>query len=164
MKNGDIKYKEFTDKSQLYSYIRQQLYSFREESPDTVALLANAAALLKLQLNDVNWAGFYLLRKGHLVLGPFQGKPAVAEIDIGQGVCGTAVQQGTTQLVDDVHSHCNHIACDLATNSEMVVPIFIRNEIFGVIDIDSPVTARFDAEDKQGLEQFADVLAELLAE
>ena len=155
----DIEYREFSSKAQLYGYINEQLRLIGEETSDVTAVLANASALLKLQLADVNWAGFYLLREGRLVLGPFQGKPAVAEIAPGKGVCGTAVQEGVTQLVEDVHSCCNHIACDLSTNSEIVVPIYVNGGIFGVIDIDSPVTARFDCEDRKGLEQAAEILA-----
>ena len=146
----DLNYQEFADKKQLYAYLHEQLHLIGAETTDFGAVLANAAALLKLQLQDVNWAGFYLLKDGRLVLGPFQGKPAVAEIAVGVGVCGTAVQERRTQLVEDVHTCCNHIACDFSTNAEIVVPMFIDGEIFGVIDIDSPEPARFDLADAAG--------------
>ena len=110
----------------------------------------------------MNWSGFYLLKNGRLVLGPFQGKPAVAEIAIGAGVCGTAAQTRKTQIVEDVHTCCNHIACDFSTNSEIVVPIFADGELYGVIDIDSPVNARFDSEDAQGLETAANILSDYI--
>ena len=155
----DLDYKEFENKTMLYASLHEQLRLIGAETSDFGAVLANAAALLKLQLKNVNWAGFYLLKGARLVLGPFQGKPAVAEIVVGSGVCGTAVQERRTQLVEDVHACCNHIACDLATNSEIVIPIFVHNEVVGVIDIDSPEPARFDHEDAAGLEEFAVILA-----
>ena len=155
----DLDYKEFENKTMLYAYLHEQLRLIGAETSDFGAVLANAAALLKLQLKNVNWTGFYLLKGTRLVLGPFQGKPAVAEIAVGSGVCGTAVQERRTRLVEDVHACCNHIACDLATNSEIVTPIFVHNEVVGVIDIDSPEPARFDHEDAAGLEEFAVILA-----
>ena len=158
----DLDYKEFANKTLLYAYLHQQLRLIGAETADFGAVLANAAALLKLQLKNVNWAGFYLLKEERLVLGPFQGKPAVAEIAVGTGVCGTAAWERKTQLVEDVHSCCNHIACDLATNSEIVVPIFVHNEVVGVIDIDSPKPAYFDHEDVVGLEEFAVILASFM--
>ena len=158
----DLDYKEFANKTLLYAYLHQQLRLIGAETSDFGAVLANAAALLKLQLKNVNWAGFYLLKEERLVLGPFQGKPAVAEIAVGTGVCGTAAWERKTQLVEDVHSCCNHIACDLATNSEIVVPIFVHNEVVGVIDIDSPKPAYFDHEDVVGLEEFAVILASFM--
>lgn len=158
----DIEYQTFDTKPALYEFLGSQLRLMGEETKDITAILANAAALLKLELAQVNWAGFYLLKEGRLVLGPFQGKPAVAEIAIGKGVCGTAVAERSTQLVDDVHACCNHIACDFSTASEIVVPIDCGGELFGVIDIDSPVEARFDTDDKEGLECFAAVLSEVL--
>ena len=102
------------------------------------------------------------MKNGRLVLGPFQGKPAVAEIQVGSGVCGTAVEQCRTQLVEDVHACRNHIACDLSTSSEIVVPIFVRGQLYGVMDIDSPLPARFDGEDRAGLEQTARILGDIL--
>ena len=155
----DIEQKVFDTKSELYNYIHEQLKLICEETPDETAVLANASALLMLELSEVNWAGFYILKDGKLVLGPFQGKPAVSEIEIGAGVCGTAAQSRETQIVEDVHTCCNHIACDFATNSEIVVPIFTNGELYGVIDIDSPVNSRFDNEDAKGLEETANILS-----
>lgn len=160
----DIEYREFAAKPELYGFIHEQLQLIGDETRDVTAALSNAAALLKLELTEVNWAGFYLMKDGRLVLGPFQGKPAVAEIPVGKGVCGTAVKERATQLVEDVHSCCNHIACDFSTSSEIVVPIFVKDSIFGVIDIDSPVPARFDEEDKAGLEKASDILSRIVAE
>lgn len=160
----DIQYREFDTKPELYSYIHEQLLLIGEECGDITAILANTSALLMLELSDINWAGFYLYKDGGLVLGPFQGKPAVAKIPIGSGVCGTAAEQRATQIVDDVHSCCNHIACDMATSSEIVVPIFVNGEVYGVIDIDSPVYSRFDGEDKDGLEKAAGIISRLASD
>lgn len=158
----DIEQKTFDTKPELYGYIHEQLKLICAETSEETAVLANASALLMLELSEVNWAGFYLLKNGKLVLGPFQGKPAVAEIEIGAGVCGTAAQTRETQIVEDVHTCCNHIACDFATNSEIVVPIFTKGELLGVIDIDSPVNSRFDSEDAKGLEEAANILADFI--
>ena len=156
----DIEYKPFPQKSELYAYLCENLRAIARETRDETAILANASALLAMELRDVNWAGFYLLKNGRLVLGPFQGKPAVAEIAIGQGVCGTAAETKRVQRVENVHRCCNHIACDLATNSEIVVPILRADgSLCGVIDIDSPVLSRFDAEDEAGLLSAAEILA-----
>lgn len=155
----DIEYEEFSAKSELYRFIQEKLWLICEETSDFYAILSNAAALLWLELSDVNWAGFYLYKGGRLVLAPFQGKPAVAEIPIGKGVCGTAAQELKTQIVKNVHTCSNHIACDLNTSSEIVVPIISAGRLIGVIDIDSPVTARFDEQDKVGLETAADIIA-----
>ena len=126
--------------------------------PHKIANLANAAAAIWQAMENINWAGFYLMEKGKLVLGPFQGKPACIEIAVGKGVCGTAVAERKTQLVEDVHQFPGHIACDSASNSEIVVPIYENREIFGVLDIDSPYYARFTAEDQAGLEELVQVL------
>lgn len=159
----DIEYRKFESKPELYAYICNQLKLNTEETKDITAILANTSALLMLELNDINWAGFYLYKNDKLILGPFQGKPAVAEIAIGDGVCGTAAQTLKTQLVEDVHSCCNHIACDLATSSEIVVPIMLSdNTLFGVIDIDSPIFSRFNDEDKIGLEHAAEIISRYL--
>lgn len=158
----DIEQKTFDTKPELYNYIHEQLKLICEETPDETAVLANASALLMLELTEVNWAGFYLFKNGKLILGPFQGKPAVAEIAIGSGVCGTAAQSRETQIVEDVHTCCNHIACDFSTNSEIVVPIFVEGDIYGVIDIDSPVNARFDNEDAKGLEMAASIISDFI--
>ena len=156
----DIEYRAFETKREMYNYIHKQLQMIAEETNDITAILANASALFMLELEDINWAGFYLYKNEKLILGPFQGKPAVAEIAIGKGVCGTAAETLETQLVEDVHSCCNHIACDMATSSEIVVPIKLSDgSLFGVIDIDSPVLSRFDDEDKKGLEYAAEIIA-----
>lgn len=123
-----------------------------------VSNLANASALLWEHLPDLNWAGFYLMKDGKLRLGPFQGKVACVEIAVGKGVCGTAVKEKATQLVPDVHQFPGHIACDCASNSEIVVPIYLAGEIYGVLDIDSPLLNRFSEEDRVGLERFVKVL------
>ena len=120
---------------------------------DPVANMANMSAVLFNGLENLNWAGFYVLRGETLVLGPFQGKPACVRIPLGKGVCGTAAQTGQTQLVKNVHEFKGHIACDGASNSEIVVPIFKDGRVWGVLDIDSPVLARFDAADQTYLEQ-----------
>lgn len=137
-----------------YQLLAKQLRSFLEEEPFFIPALSNASALLKEALQEVNWAGFYLMKDKRLVLGPFQGKPACIHIEIGKGVCGTAVQKDKTMLVSDVHEFPGHIACDSASNSEIVVPIHKNGEIVGVLDIDSPIKNRFTKEDQEGLELF----------
>ena len=118
------------------------------------------SALLFNQLEDVNWAGFYLHKESQLVLGPFQGQPACIRIPIGKGVCGTAAETRTIQRIDDVHAFSGHIACDAASNSEIVIPLIVNDELIGVLDIDSPKFGRFDADDEAGLKQIADILIE----
>ena len=145
-----------------YSLLCQNLFSITEGVPYETANLANASALLWEHLPDLNWAGFYKMTDGKLVLGPFQGKTACIEIKIGRGVCGTAVAENKTQLVYDVHQFPGHIACDCASNSEIVVPIHVNGKIWGVLDIDSPVIGRFSEEDKTGLEEFVKVLEKVL--
>ena len=130
-----------------------QLRSLLEAERDPVANMANMAALLYQSLPEINWSGFYLLKKGTLVLGPFQGKPACVRIPLGKGVCGTAAARRETLLVPDVHAFAGHIACDGASNSEIVVPILHNGQTWGVLDIDSPVLNRFTEEDRRGLEQ-----------
>ncbi len=137
-----------------YQLLRKQLAALLEEETFFVPALSNASALLKETLTDINWAGFYLMREGALVLGPFQGKPACIHIAVGKGVCGTAVQKDQTMLVADVHEFVGHIACDSASNSEIVVPIHKNGTIVGVLDIDSPIKNRFTKEDQEGLEMF----------
>ena len=142
-----------------YKTLNAQLSALVKGVPHPVANLANAAALLYHTLDGLNWAGFYLLEGDTLVLGPFQGRPACIEIPVGRGVCGTAVAEGKTQLVPDVHEFPGHIACDSASNSEIVVPIHVGSEIVGVLDLDSPHIGRFTEEDRAGLEEFARILA-----
>ncbi len=141
-----------------YPALNAQLSSLVHGVPHRVANLANAAALLYNTVEDLNWAGSYLLENGALVLGPFQGKPACIEIPVGRGVCGTAVEENRTQLVPDVHQFPGHIACDSASNSEIVVPIHAGGQIAGVLDLDSPHVGRFSEEDRAGLEGFVRVL------
>ena len=159
----DIEYKSFAQKLDLYAYLEEQLRRIAGETADQTAILANASSLLMLLLPEINWAGFYLMRNQKLILGPFQGKPAVAEIPIGEGVCGTAAQTLSIQRVENVHRCCNHIACDLATNSEIVLPILLADgSLYGVLDIDSPILSRFDAEDEAGLSRFAAVISDVV--
>ena len=141
-----------------YKVLNQQLSVVVEDVPHPIANLANAAALLWDTLPEINWAGFYLLEGEKLILGPFQGKVACVEIAIGKGVCGTAVAESATQLVPDVHAFPGHIACDSASNSEIVIPLRKNGDIIGVLDIDSPVFNRFSETDKVGLEKFAEIL------
>ena len=145
-----------------YTALCAQLSSLIEGIPYETANLANASALLWQELSDINWAGFYKMEAGKLVLGPFQGKPACIIIPVGRGVCGTAVAENRTQLVADVHQFPGHIACDCASNSEIVVPIHKNGEIWGVLDIDSPLFARFTEADQQGLEHFVSILEKAL--
>jgi len=142
-----------------YKQLNSELTALIEGVPHKTANLANAAALLFNTLKDINWAGFYLLEKSTLVLGPFQGKPACIGIPVGKGVCGTAVSKGEALVVADVHAFPGHIACDSASNSEIVLPIRDKNgNIIGVLDIDSPVFNRFDMQDKEGLSEFVSIL------
>ena len=128
-----------------------------------LATLSNTSALLYERLTDVNWAGFYLLEGDTLVLGPFQGKIACVRIPVGRGVCGTAVSENRVQRVEDVHAFAGHIACDAASNSEIVLPLVVNGKIIGVLDIDSPEYSRFSTEDEQGLSELVDHLEKLLA-
>ena len=145
-----------------YHLLHAQLESLTKDVPHKVANLANASALLWEALSDINWAGFYMLEGETLILGPFQGEPACIEIPVGRGVCGTAVAQNATQLVDDVHKCPGHIACDCASNSEIVVPLRRDDKVIGVLDIDSPVFARFSQADRDGLEKFAELLQKVI--
>lgn len=145
-------------KPALYRQLVQELQGLLAGERDFIANLANGAALIFHSLPDLNWAGFYLLKDGELVVGPFQGKPACVRIAIGKGVCGTAAARRTTQVVRDVNEFPGHIACDAASNSEIVVPMVRNGELLGVLDIDSPQRARFDEEDRQGLEAFVAAL------
>lgn len=145
-----------------YHILLQQLAALTDSVPYETANLANASALLWQHLPDINWAGFYKMTDGKLVLGPFQGKTACIVIPVGKGVCGTAVAQDHTQLVADVHQFPGHIACDSASNSEIVIPIHKGGSIWGVLDIDSPLKNRFTETDKAGLESFVRVLESIL--
>ena len=145
-----------------YKALCAQLRALTQNVPHPIANLANAAALLWEHLPDINWAGFYLLEGDTLVLGPFQGKTACIEIPVGKGVCGTAVAENATQLVADVHAFPGHIACDSASNSEVVIPLRRDGRVMGVLDIDSPLYARFTENDRQNLEIFAKILEKTL--
>jgi L-methionine (R)-S-oxide reductase len=145
-------------KSLLYRDLAASVTSLLDGEPDALANLANASALLAAALDRINWCGFYLLRGDELVLGPFQGKPACVRIPLGKGVCGTAAARRETLVVDDVLAFPGHIACDEASRSEIVVPIVEAGRLAGVLDVDAPEPARFDDEDRAGLEQFVGVL------
>lgn len=141
-----------------YQTLNKQLCALVHAVPHWIANLANASALLYHTMDRLNWAGFYLLENSTLVLGPFQGKPACIEIPVGRGVCGTAAAEDKTQLVFDVHQFPGHIACDAASNSEIVIPIHADGQIVGVLDLDSPHVGRFTEEDRTGLEEFVRIL------
>ena len=145
-----------------YKAIAQQVSALVEGVPYEVANLANVSALLWQELPRINWVGFYKMTDGALVLGPFQGKPACIRIEVGKGVCGTAVAEDRTQLVYDVHQFPGHIACDCASNSEIVVPVRVNGEIWGVLDIDSPEIGRFTEADQMGLEEIVGILEQVL--
>ena len=145
-----------------YDTLAAQLAALTEDVPYEIANLSNASALLWENLPDINWAGFYKMVDGALVLYPFQGKPACIRIPVGRGVCGTAVAEDKVQLVYDVHQFPGHIACDCASNSEIVLPIHVKGEIWGVLDIDSPFIGRFTEDDRIGLEKFVDTLEKIL--
>ncbi|SEH88861.1 GAF domain-containing protein [Rheinheimera pacifica] len=152
-----------TDKTALYRLLNQQAQALIDGETDLIANMANLSALLFNQLPDLNWAGFYIMRAGELVLGPFQGQVACVRIAVGKGVCGTAVATGQVQLVKDVHEFPGHIACDAASNSEIVLPLRHKGEIIAVLDIDSPLLARFDSDDQAGLEQLIKLFEQHLA-
>jgi L-methionine (R)-S-oxide reductase len=141
------------DKPAAYAQLHQQLRALLADETDRIANYANFSALVFSSLPDLNWAGFYLLQRDVLVLGPFQGKPACVRIPLGQGVCGTAAQQRTAMVVPDVHAFPGHIACDSASQSELVVPLIRGGELLGVFDVDSPLRGRFDADDRVGIEK-----------
>ena len=146
------------NKKEQYKLMNVQLEALITDVPHRIANMANASSLLYDTLEDINWAGFYLMEDGILVLGPFQGKVACLRIPVGKGVCGTAVTEDKTQRIADVHQFPGHIACDSASNSEIVVPLRCNGKVVGVLDIDSPVFERFDEEDQMGLEEFAQIL------
>ena len=150
------------DPAALYPLVKQQLEALVAGVPYPIANLANAAALLNQALADINWVGFYLRQGDKLVLGPFQGKTACIEIPFGRGVCGTAAAKDETQLVTDVHEFPGHIACDSASNSEIVIPLHKDGIVAAVLDIDSPTTGRFTEADKAGLESLVPILERIL--
>jgi GAF domain-containing protein len=146
---------DFRDKARAYAHLAQELGALLAGERDPIANAANTAALIFAALPQVNWAGFYFLRDGELVVGPFQGQPACVRIALGQGVCGTAAAERRTLIVPDVHEFPGHIACDAASRSEIVVPLLSGDILLGVLDLDSPQQGRFDAADAAGLERLA---------
>ncbi|HKR60820.1 MAG TPA: GAF domain-containing protein, partial [Pyrinomonadaceae bacterium] len=146
-----------TTKSEVYANLKVQLRALLEDERDAIANMANLASLLFHSLPDLNWAGFYLLKGNELVLGPFQGKPACVRIALGNGVCGTAAQRRETVLVDNVNDFPGHIACDSASNSEVVVPIVKDGRLIGVLDLDSPTLSRFDDDDAKALNELVGI-------
>lgn len=151
------------EKKELYSELQQILTSLISGEHNFIATLANTSALLFEKLDHINWAGFYILDKNELVLGPFQGKIACVRIPIGKGVCGTAIAENRIQRIADVHQFDGHIACDSASNSEIVLPLIISGKTIGVLDIDSTEYNRFDLDDEQGLSVIMDILSEHLS-
>lgn len=152
-----------TIKETNYNLLGKQLASLIEDETNLIAILSNTSALLNDNLDQINWLGFYLIENNELILGPFQGHPACVHISIGKGVCGTAVANNQTQLVDDVNTFPGHIACDANSKSEIVVPIHVNNEIIGVLDVDAPITQRFSKDDQQGLEEIVSILEHQLS-
>jgi len=145
-----------------YRTLASQLSELMKASEDPVTNAANAAALIFWSMDGLNWAGFYFKRGDRLVLGPFQGRPACVSIPVGRGVCGTAAKENRTVIVPDVHAFPGHIACDSASRSEIVIPLRKNGEVFGVLDIDSPLIARFDESDGVGLAELARIMEEVL--
>lgn len=158
MKDINVEYPQ--DRGQSYRLLFSQMKALLEEERDVTANLSNASALLNEALEHINWVGFYIMKNGRLLLGPFQGKVACVHIAVGKGVCGTAVLENKTQLVMDVHEFPGHIACDSASNSELVIPLRSKGRIVGVLDIDSPILRRFDSVDASELEKIAKVIEE----
>ncbi|MDL4841348.1 GAF domain-containing protein [Aquibacillus rhizosphaerae] len=155
--------KEYQDsKEKNYSLLLKQLEALLEGEKDLIANLSNASALLNQFLTEINWVGFYLWKDNELVLGPFQGLPACVRIKKGKGVCGTAIQEGKTQRIADVHKFPGHIACDAASKSEIVIPFYQGGDLIGVLDIDSPINDRFDEMDQYYLEKFVIILEQSL--
>ncbi len=156
----DIKTVYPEEKYKIYQRLLSQMRSLLEGEQDVTANLANASSLLNEALKDINWVGFYLIKNNELILGPFQGKVACVHIPVGKGVCGTAVSENRTQLVKNVHEFPGHIACDSASNSEIVIPLRSSGKVVGVLDIDSPLIGRFDNIDASELEKIAMVIEE----
>lgn len=155
---------EFKDKAADYASLTRELQGLLADESDLIANAANATSLMYHALPDLNWCGVYLFKGGELVVGPFQGKPACVRITLGKGVCGTAAAERKTIVVPDVHAFPGHIACDAASRSEIVIPLIAGEALLGVLDLDSPVLARFDEEDRRGLEQIAAVFVSSLKE
>lgn len=150
-------------KPELYAHLAAQLLSLLEGERDLIANSANFSSLLYHSLPDLNWAGFYFLKDQQLVLGPFQGQPACVRIEIGKGVCGTAADQKETIIVDNVHDFPGHIACDSASNSEIVIPLILGGTLIGVLDLDSPSPCRFDDNDAEGLNELVRIFMDTVS-
>ncbi len=148
-------------KTELYEKLADDVRNVLQRERDPIANAANLAAIIYRTLPDLNWAGFYFLQGDELVLGPFQGKPACTRIAVGRGVCGTAAEQRKTIVVENVREFPGHIACDTGSNSEIVVPIIKEEKLVGVLDLDSPLLARFDADDQAGLEELVAIFVEM---
>ncbi|SMY31892.1 Free methionine-R-sulfoxide reductase [Photobacterium malacitanum] len=146
----------------FYHRLTQQALALIEGEKDLIANMSNISALLNMELEQINWVGFYLLKQDQLVLGPFQGKPACVRIPVGRGVCGTAISENKVQRIADVHAFPGHIACDAVSNSEIVIPVMVNEKLIGVLDIDSPILSRFDQNDEQGLVSFVEALQKVL--
>ena len=146
------------DMEEFYELVKLQVQGLTEDVPYFIANMSNISALLNDALDNINWVGFYFMKNGKLVLGPFQGKPACIEIEIGRGVCGTAVKEDQIQLIQDVHQFPGHIACDSASNSEIVIPMHVNGNIVGVLDIDSPMIGRFTEADRDGLKNIVEMI------
>ncbi|MGG3477923.1 GAF domain-containing protein [Peribacillus frigoritolerans] len=146
-------------KEKNYELVQKQLLALIEDETNRIANLSNAAALLNQFLDEINWVGFYLYEEDQLILGPFQGLPACVRIPMGKGVCGTSAATEKTLRIEDVHQFPGHIACDAVSRSEIVIPLMKDGKLLGVLDIDSPITDRFDEMDQQGLEKFAEILS-----
>ena len=151
------------DKPAFYASLAEQVRALLGDERDGVANAANLSAYLFMTLPEVNWVGFYFMKDGELVVGPFQGQPACVRIGVGEGVCGAAVARKQSVLVEDVHAFPGHIACDAASLSELVIPLIRGGEVLGVLDLDSPTHARFDAADRDGLERIAEIYLESIA-
>jgi L-methionine (R)-S-oxide reductase len=153
---------DIEDKAEFYRQLKMQVEALLDNESDYVANAANVSALIFQMVPELNWAGFYFLKsESELVLGPFQGKAACVRIAVGKGVCGTAIAQESTILVADVHAFPGHIACDAASRSELVIPLFKNGKIFGVLDLDSPVTNRFTVDDQNGFQELASIYSQV---
>jgi GAF domain-containing protein len=153
---------KFKDKIEFYERLTEACKEMIDPRDSAISSLANVSALLKAHMDGVNWLGFYMFQEGYLALGPFQGTPAVARIDLGKGVCGTAAERMKTVRVDDVRTCGNYIACDAVSSSEIVVPLVRQERLLGVLDVDSPLPCRFDENDERGLEKIAGTLVTLI--
>ena len=151
------------DKSAIYADLIAAADAITRDEPDVIANMANVAALIWQFLPEINWAGFYRMVEDELVIGPFQGKAACIRIPLGRGVCGTAAASGKAQLVEDVHAFPGHIACDAASASEIVIPVVLDGQVVAVLDLDSPMIGRFDADDQAGLEALVRQIAPRIA-